>query len=162
MKWSNVAWTVVLVMLVAGVVLGVSVNSDVVPIDTHGNVIPGAFLHTGGDSVLFVYSTAGTGTVVIPDSVDFNVSLGGYVGKVWVEFPDEDNAVTAWFRFKERNEGLIDTVTYSWGDWQPVLIGGEPADAVFEVALAESMQMVVVGSGFGKMSAYYRYAAYRD
>ena len=133
------------------------VNKDIVAWDGSGRNIDGLYTHCTGDSVQFVYSVKGTATV---DTLDLNIALS-YPGRFVFHFPAEANALTAWFRFKEIDDGKL-TSAYTWGDWFPVLLSNARLDDEFRIGLAESLQMCVVGSAYGVMDIYYRIEEYRD
>lgn len=133
------------------------VNMDVVARDGNGAPIDGLFAHMTGDSVQFVYSVKGPATV---DTLDLNIALS-YPGWFNFQFPEEATALTAWFRFKEIDLGKL-TTSYTWGDWFPYYIGEAYRRDAFNIGLAESLQMCVVGSAYGVMDIYYAVEEYRD
>ena len=136
-----------------------AINIPVVQSDANGRLIRETFINATGDSVLFVYSVKGPATV---DTLDLNIDMS-YPGWFNFQFPEEANAITAWFRFKEIDEtSLATATTYTWGDWIPYYIGGSYRRDAFNVGLSDSLQMCVVGSAYGVMSVYYWTEEYRD
>jgi len=120
-----------------------------------GSPVTNTFYKCEGDSVNFAYGTDGA-AVCVADTCgpDISINPTGMPGWLIVQFPEEANALTAWFKFFESVDGV--THSYTAGDWVPVLLGGEKTDAVFNVGLWDSCHVVVVGSAYGKMSAYWR------
>ena len=146
-------------LLVAALALpataGVFVNTPGVAVDANFSRINNTFYKCEGDSVLFVYGTEGP-VVCVADTCgpDISINPNGIPGWLIVQFPEEATTLTAWFKFFESVDG--GTHSYAAGDWVPVLLGGEYREAAFNVGLWDSCHVVVVGSAYGEMSAYWR------
>ena len=121
----------------------------------NGEAITTTFYKCEGDSVLFAYGPRGP-AVCVADTCgpDISINPGGFPAWLIVTFPEEANTLTAWFRFFESVDG--NTHSYTGGDWVPVYLGGVERDVAFNVGLWDSCHVVVVGSAYGKMSAYWR------
>ena len=130
-------------------------HGSVVARDANGRSINNTFYKCEGDSVSFVYGTDGP-AVCVADTCgpDISINPTGMPGWLIVQFPEEANTLTAWFKFFESVDGT--THSYTAGDWVPVLMGGEKTEVAFNVGLWDSCHVVVVGSAYGTMSAYWR------
>ena len=149
-----------LVLALAVPVFAQRVDIPVVLQDGNSKDMPAnVYINCTGDSVHLCYSVKGPSTV---DTLDLNIELS-YPGWFNFQFPAEANANTAWFRFKEIDETVLGTdATYTWGDWFPYYLGGAYRRDGFNIGLAESLQLCVVGSAYGVMDIYYWVEEYRD
>ena len=133
-------------------VAGPLINSgDLVAVDGNGRSIINTFYKCEGDSVLFNYETASYG---VQDTASVTIDPTGQPGWLIVQFEEETNSLTAWFRFTESVDGR--TYSQTAGDWVPVYLGGEYREAAFNVGLWSQCEIVYVGSAEGITSLYWR------
>ena len=151
------ASVICLVLALAAPALGGAYINDgnLVAYDANGRAIHNTFYKCEGDSVLFSYGTEGP-VVCVADTCgpDISINPTGMPGWLLVTFPEEATTLTAWFKFFESVDGRDHS--YAAGDWVPVYLGASEREVAFNVGLWDSCHVVVVGSAYGMMSAYWR------
>ena len=156
------------VLLVMLFVLGAAAERlEIQVIDTDQQFLPIESTHkmADGDSVQYVYGTAGPRTFTIGLADSFSYLVPNVV-PAWINFQFEEEAttLTAWISFKEFTPGstTFSDPSYTWGNWVPVYLGGEYRTASFKIGLWDSCAVRVIGSGDGLSSFYWFVEAYRD
>jgi len=144
-----------LMLLAAGVATAGPVFIDAAEYDANGHVISNfTFRSVDGDS-----TSLRCGTRCVPGIVDtladadtlgayrYVIDPDGVPAWLCVEFAQETNAKTAWFKFFEINTST--TPGYAAGNWIPKFLNGEAKTHCFEVGLWDSAWVTVSGSADG-------------
>lgn len=133
---------------------------DVIDVDQQYLPVESTHKMVYGDSVSYYYTEGDSFTT------DYASVFAPGVVPAWINFQFEEEAttLTAWIRFKEFTPGTaaFDAATYTWGDWVPVLLGGEYRAVSLKCGLWESCAVHVIGSANGFSNFYWFVEGYRD